>query len=1564
MSGDYSRDTFDPQRDFSAVLMQQGRVQLDADWNEWVAIVERRIRAGTLDTIGPAVVARTTPDAFRIQVAGGELRIGPGRIYVDGILAENHGADPVVFDPRLEELAGTTAASYAAQPAYPNPPALPQSGGPYVVYLDVWQREVTAAERPELVEPAIGVDTTTRLQTVSQVKVLDGGAGVTCETDLNDIPAWTASHPPAAARLTVTTRDIGEPGPCEVPPAPGFRGTENQLYRVEIHDDGRAGEPVTFKWSRDNGSVVSRVTHINTARDQLVVESLGRDEVLGFRDGDWIEVTDDWRELHNRPGQLRRIRPAAGIDQVTRTLILDRPLDAGWFPTDAQQRTTPARNTRVRRWDQRGVVLDGDGERYVDLDDPASTGAIPVPASGMVHLEDGIVVALRVDASVAAGGFRSGDYWMFAARAGDGRVDELADAPPAGIHHHYAKLAIVDFPDDDGRRDCRTQQPTSAGCCLRVAVGDDVQQAVNRVIRAGGGCLCLAAGVHEVSGPLLIERASGLSLHGEGPATVLRLLGVDENGLGGIVMSRSREVTFEALAIVGVDVPAAIWALSVLPGVRNANQSLVLRDLAIVNATAAPEGATRTAVRLGRIDDVRIESCRLVGDDALTALFSDRLPTPYAITPGSGPEYGRGVRRLRMSACGLRFGSTGVRALACDGWQVEGCDMRPLDAALWADLQQLARREQVGAAWVGELSQRILDCLSAPPQIDRGTAVSAFLWRDCTLRQCDLAAARGLDVWWWFRGSAQDNTISAGQDAIHVTWLHAGRVGGNRLLCPDGRALVAPGSFRAIVERNQIRAHTGIAHATWEEELARLLEYVPRVAAAYGAVGEDPAGGSSDAAIAESYAFWMLLRESIALMRLDDLVAAALEVIAPDPAQRDQACYLLSVYLLMQLKGHEGPVPWPLPHLALTISDNDVQAGVACLVLDRLLPLGGLRVSGNRMHAATGQALRIEAIPVVANADLTFLLWRFGVDYSVNRLLPMWKESAAGDPAKEAWIPFADRLGATLLAALAASEAICDADHRIEANQMLSAATAIHCNLGNLTIRANRITLRQQQVSIVDGGLIVGTMMGNGATSALAHAMRDGEPRALRRRLAELAGDVEGSAAATRREGTADVFRAIAGGARHPDLRSAAERVVTGLASADSAERFGVLDAFAEVAIPFWNSFGIVAASPGCRIEDNDVTMPPDIDVETWSRGGILVATDPGEGIDSSVLALVLGLVNQGDELSAVGLLETRVSGNRIAGGFGHGIHVFAPIVFGENVIGLADLRIVSNEIRGMGGAGIRVEAETQAIGADLSDNRILDCSSRVELASLTNGKGGIHVANAALCRIRGNQVARCARGEKAQGAFAVDIEGCYGLAVEGNELLYSGGGSAAFEAGGVRLGDVYGQVTVRDNRFVRPQGVGLLWNNSSDEDGALALPPDLLLGAALYLKWGWVGSDIGQSEIAQDARRARATVSGNQWTLGQDLDVPAFSLLRIGDLVFSSNSGTSSAPATGIGKISSVRRCVMSQNQFTCPAAETVALCDIGTGVVSGNVTTSEIGLYFSPDVDAGLNVPPVARY
>src|SRR3990172_7575969 len=130
MGGDYTRLTFDPRDNHAGVLMQQGRVQLDADWNELVEVLDRRWRAETLDIIGRCTVPRETPDGFRIEASGGSLTIGRGRMYVDGLLAENHGKEPLKVDAALGEQRGTRPVPYAEQPYLPNPPQLP-AGGPH-----------------------------------------------------------------------------------------------------------------------------------------------------------------------------------------------------------------------------------------------------------------------------------------------------------------------------------------------------------------------------------------------------------------------------------------------------------------------------------------------------------------------------------------------------------------------------------------------------------------------------------------------------------------------------------------------------------------------------------------------------------------------------------------------------------------------------------------------------------------------------------------------------------------------------------------------------------------------------------------------------------------------------------------------------------------------------------------------------------------------------------------------------------------------------------------------------------------------------------------------------------------------------------------------------------------------------------------------------------------------------------------------------------------------------------------------------------------------------------------
>jgi hypothetical protein len=512
MSSDISRQRFNPANDFSSVLMQQGRVQLDADWNEWNEILDRRWRSETIDIIGRCVVPLETPAGFEIKLSGGSLTIGRGRIYVHGLQAESHGDGNLEFDPILAESRGIDPLPYDKQPYYKDPEPLPEAGGPHLVYLDVWEREVTYVEDPNLVENAVAVDTTSRLQTAWQVRVLSNvGDGATCATPDEELNGWLDIIRPSAGRLTTKAVGVATPtDPCLIPPSGGYRGLENRTYRVEIHDGGEIGD-ATFKWSRDNASVASGVSAIENDIT-LTVDRAVWDSVRRFSPGDWVEITDDWREFSLQAGEIRQID---SVNDSSRTITLKSALTAGLFPVNAQNLTDPERHTRIKRWDQ----------------DPGGPAVIEVPASGTPFiLEDGVEITFTTDPN--GGAFRPGDYWVFVARTADASVEELTEAPPRGVHHHYCRLAVITLPDIV--IDCRTFWPPSFGdtgesCDCTICVSADqhnqgtltIQQAVNQLLQTGG-TVCLGPGIFNLAEqPVQLTSAFAVRIRGQGAATVI-----------------------------------------------------------------------------------------------------------------------------------------------------------------------------------------------------------------------------------------------------------------------------------------------------------------------------------------------------------------------------------------------------------------------------------------------------------------------------------------------------------------------------------------------------------------------------------------------------------------------------------------------------------------------------------------------------------------------------------------------------------------------------------------------------------------------------------------------------------------------------------------------------------------------------------------------------------------------------------------------------------------------------------------------------------------------------------
>ncbi|MFQ4147462.1 DUF6519 domain-containing protein [Arthrobacter sp. LAPM80] len=444
MKGDFSRDTFDPRHHYTRVLMQQGRVHLDADLNEQSAISQHYLQALAADLIGPAGGPAGTAgfgistDAAVGKNLGkrldpGDFMIMPGRYYVNGAMCEN----PQVL-------------LYSEQTGYPfdgntTVDALAALGS-YVVYLDVWERYVAAVEEPFIAEVALGgPDTAGRAQLTWQVRVLPA----TGEDPVNNQAFWADSLartvPLMAARAEppATNND-----PCTIEPGARYRGLENQLYRIEVHAPGVAavqGQGATFKWSRENGSVVmalSGVPAVDATAQTTTVQlaTLGRDTDLGLVVGGWVELVDDASTLRHSASPLLRVH---SIERDTFTVALEGV-------ADPRVGTDPALHPYLRRWDHDG--------------DPVAGGAVALAESipgqpVWIDLEDGVQATFLANDQGVPSDYSTGDYWLVPARTATGDVQWPNDGsaaalnpqplPPRGERHAYAGLSAVG-PDPAG----------------------------------------------------------------------------------------------------------------------------------------------------------------------------------------------------------------------------------------------------------------------------------------------------------------------------------------------------------------------------------------------------------------------------------------------------------------------------------------------------------------------------------------------------------------------------------------------------------------------------------------------------------------------------------------------------------------------------------------------------------------------------------------------------------------------------------------------------------------------------------------------------------------------------------------------------------------------------------------------------------------------------------------------------------------------------------------------------------------------------------------------------------
>ena len=460
MKGDFTRDTFDPRKHFSRVLMQQGRVTLDADHNEQTAILLHYLRTLAKDLIGPFGVPASAAGGFALRILDHDIAISPGRCYVDGILVENDSED----------------SSYLRQTYRPNDTADfagflkgDRAGdGPFVLYLDVWERHVTWIEDGGIRDIALGgPDTCTRAEVAWQLRAATSIAEALPGTLLEiqevchqELRRLVDAERTRLAGVSMTARLLPQgkaKNACITAPESRYRGLENHLYRVEIHDGVSPGNNTfTFKWSRDNGSVATSI--IGLAANVIEVVSS-----RGFEPGIWVEIGSDDLEGRDRPGWMVKLIKVEGNRLFVDPASVSSEIPTTWKDEFARH------HPWVRRWDQAASeersLVGGVIEVNEDVLDKAQ----------WIDLEEGIQVIFA-----ARGDYRSGDYWLIPARVASGRIEwpeameetgELVPQPlpPHGIEHHYAPLALVE-------RDASRQLVVAQCVCTILPAGECTPQ--------------------------------------------------------------------------------------------------------------------------------------------------------------------------------------------------------------------------------------------------------------------------------------------------------------------------------------------------------------------------------------------------------------------------------------------------------------------------------------------------------------------------------------------------------------------------------------------------------------------------------------------------------------------------------------------------------------------------------------------------------------------------------------------------------------------------------------------------------------------------------------------------------------------------------------------------------------------------------------------------------------------------------------------------------------------------------------------------------------------------------
>lgn len=539
-----------PQRVEFAVGGSPGTLQITIDAGEevWLFLLEEDEAAGTEPTFW----------------------VAPGTYHVDGLVVETPGGSfpSVAFPP-----AG--GFPWEASPPLGAPldglvaPGGLTAGTRLVAYLEAWERHLTAVEDPGIREAALGAsDTAARTELLGQVKLatltgaLPPGAAAAAT-----IRAAFEAVQQSGGQLTIDVPETTPTAdPCELPDLAGYSGSDNRLYRIEVHRGGGLSD-VQLKWSRDNASdlFAARLDDEGNlvfdpgtplAVGDIVellstVVDLGDDSLATVSAGEFVPA-------RRAVGQLAQLAALPGgtssTDEVVFRLVEPDDIDESvTLDAEALERygVLPDAILKLRRW--HGIL------------DPQLLANGGTASPGPHALEEGISVELS-----STGSYRPGQWWQYEARVAAENANGPWRPAPHGPERRFAPLALLEYQgatqplnvlawlDERFSPLCDLEADDVAFAGARVgSVSDTVQEAIEElferppeivdascgelVVRPVNGLqdvfdtiadgqsrrVCFQPGTWTVGETIVIEDKGDLIISGNGSATVLDGAAVD-----------------------------------------------------------------------------------------------------------------------------------------------------------------------------------------------------------------------------------------------------------------------------------------------------------------------------------------------------------------------------------------------------------------------------------------------------------------------------------------------------------------------------------------------------------------------------------------------------------------------------------------------------------------------------------------------------------------------------------------------------------------------------------------------------------------------------------------------------------------------------------------------------------------------------------------------------------------------------------------------------------------------------------------------------------------------------